>query len=404
MKIKDFSPQSYTGLSNRKQLSKLSNEYRLAFFLYSLACFLSILTSSYGSFVGNLYLGIALVVLAEGLKLTASIGETVNKPALYLGIAVSVGTASFSSSLFFQLNNVDAVNKKDITERIERELDNFKAPSFSSNNLIEVQDNNIKLTKQLNSLQTASYRIKLYKRSRTHVMTGQKIVRLKRCGTSTTCSKVKAEYEAILKLLSQNYSKLKLIKTAIDSNNSNNVRKVELERELLGIITAKQAVIIPLWIQAIITASLIVVIEFLQILSRVKMIAVSPNLHSLQFHIKIWKFNKKSENVKKGLFNIFANFTSYTLFSKPFTISSKKSNLKPKNQKANTQKAVAVLTNNAPKQKRKKLNEAGIEQVIKTIKQRKVKPTKANILNELAHFNFGKTDMNYKLVRSKIAP
>jgi hypothetical protein len=59
------------------------------------------------------------------------------------------------------------------------------------------------------------------------------------------------------------------------------------------------------------------------------MIAVSPNLHSLQFHIKIWKINKKSKNVKKGLFNIFANFSSYTLFSKPFSLSSKKSNLKP---------------------------------------------------------------------------
>jgi hypothetical protein len=40
MKIKDFSPQSYTGLSNRKQLSKLSNEYRLAFFILLLAFYL----------------------------------------------------------------------------------------------------------------------------------------------------------------------------------------------------------------------------------------------------------------------------------------------------------------------------------------------------------------------------
>jgi len=399
MKIKDFSPQSYTGLSNRKQLKKLSGEYRLAIFLYSLACFLSIITSSYGSFMGSLYLGVALVILAEGLKLTAAIGDTVNKPALFLGIAVSVGTASFSSYLFFQLNNVDAVNKKDISERIERELDSFKVPSFSSDNMMEVQDNNIKLTKQLNSLQTASYRIKLYKRSRTRVMTGQKIISLKRCGTSNTCHKIKAKHEAILKLLSQNNNKLNLIKTAIDSSNTNNVRKVELERELIALKTAKHSILIPLWVQFIITAALIVVIEFLQILSRVKMIAVTPNLHSLQFHIKIWKINKKSNNAKKGLFNIFAGFTSYTLFSKPFSLLPKKNDLKPK-----TEKPVMVLTNNAPKQKRKKLNQSGIEQVIKTIKQRKVKPTKANILNYLAHFNFGKTDVNYKLVRSKIAP
>jgi hypothetical protein len=401
MKIKDFSPQSYTGLSNRKQLKKLSGEYRLAVFLYSLACFLSIITSSYGS----LYLGIALVILAEGLKLTAAIGDTVNKPALFLGIAVSVGTASFSSYLFFQLNNVNAVNKTEIIERIERELDSFKAPSFYSKNLMEVQDNNIKLTKQLNSIKTASYRIKLYRGSRTRVMTGERLISIKRCGISNTCQKIQAKHKAILKLLKQNNSKLNLIKTAIDSNKASNVRKVELERELIALKTANNSIIIPLWIQVIITASLIIVIEFIQILSRVKMIAVSPNLHSLlQFHIKIWKINKKSKNVKKGLFNIFAYFSSYTLFSKPFSLSSKKSNMKQKNQKTNTQKAVTVLTNNAPKSKRKKLNEAGIEQVIKTINQRKVKPTKANILNELAHFNFGKTDMNYKLVRSKIAP
>lgn len=181
MKIKDFSPQSYTGVSNRKQLKKLSGEYRLAVFLYSLACFLSIITSSYGSFMGSLYLGIALVILAEGLKLTAAIGDTVNKPALFLGIAVSIGTASFSSYLFFQLNNVNVVNKTDIIERIERELDSFQAPSLSSENLMEVQDNNIKLTKQLNLIKTASYRIKLYRDSRTRVMTGHKIVTLKRC-------------------------------------------------------------------------------------------------------------------------------------------------------------------------------------------------------------------------------
>jgi len=54
---------------------------------------------------------------------------------------------------------VNAVNKTDIIEKIERELDSFKAPSFSSDNMIEVQDNNIKLTKQLNYIQTASYSI-----------------------------------------------------------------------------------------------------------------------------------------------------------------------------------------------------------------------------------------------------
>jgi len=402
MKIKDFSPQSYTGLSNRKQLKKLSGEYRLAVFLYSLACFLSIITSSYGSFMGSLYLGIALVVLAEGLKLTASIGDTVNKPALFLGIAVSIGTASFSSYLFFQLNNVNAVNKTDIIERIERELDSFKAPSFSSDNMMEVQDNNIKLTKQLNFIQTASYRIKLYKRSRTRVMTGQKIVSLKRCGTSNTCQKVQAKHKAIMKLL--NHSKLNLIKTDIDGNKASSVRKVELERELIALKTATQSILIPLWIQVIITASLIVVIEFLQILIRVKMIAVSPNLHSLQFHIKIWKFNKKSKNTKKGLLNIFAYFSSYTLFSKPFPFLSKNSDLKPKNQKANTQKTVAVLTNNAPKQKRKKLNEEGVNKIIKSLENRNVKMTKTNILNELSLFGFGKTDVNYKMVRAVIAP
>jgi hypothetical protein len=343
-------------------------------FLYSLACFLSIITSSYGS----LYLGIALVILAEGLKLTAAIGDTVNKPALFLGIAVSVGTASFSSYLFFQLNNVNAVNKTDIIERIERELDTFKAPSFSSKNLMEVQDNNIKLTKQLNSIKTASYRIKFYRGSRTRVMTGERLISIKRCGISNTCQKIQAKHKAILKLLKQNNSKLNLIKTAIDSNKASNVRKVELERELIALKTATQSILIPFWIQVIITASLIVVIEFLQILSRVKMIAVSPNLHSLQFHIKIWKINKKSKNVKKGLFNIFAYFSSYTLFSKPFSLSSKKSNMKQKTQKANTQKAVAVLTNNAPKSKRKKLNEEGVNKIIKSLENINVKMTKNN--------------------------
>jgi hypothetical protein len=273
---------------------------------------------------------------------------------------------------------VNAVNKTDIIERIERELDTFKAPSFSSKNLMEVQDNNIKLTKQLNSIKTASYRIKFYRGSRTRVMTGERLISIKRCGISNTCQKIQAKHKAILKLLKQNNSKLNLIKTAIDSNKASNVRKVELERELIALKTATQSILIPFWIQVIITASLIVVIEFLQILSRVKMIAVSPNLHSLQFHIKIWKINKKSKNVKKGLFNIFAYFSSYTLFSKPFSLSSKKSNMKQKTQKANTQKAVAVLTNNAPKSKRKKLNEEGVNKIIKSLENINVKMTKNN--------------------------
>jgi hypothetical protein len=79
--------------------------------------------------------------------------------------------------------------------------------------------------------------------------------------------------------------------------------------------------------------------------------------------------------------------------------SSKKSNLKPK-----TQKAVTVLTNNAPKQKRKKLNEEGVNKIIKSLENRNVKMTKTNILNELSLFGFGKTDVNYKMVRAVIAP
>ncbi|WP_069471837.1 hypothetical protein [Candidatus Marithrix sp. Canyon 246] len=123
---------------------------------------------------------------------------------------------------------MNAVNNTDIIERIERELDSFKAPYLSSNNLLEVQDNNIKLTKHINSIKTAYYRIKLYIIYRTRVMTGHKIVTLKRCGTSNTCQKIQAKHKAIIKLLNQNNSKLNLIKTAIDSNKASKVRKVDL--------------------------------------------------------------------------------------------------------------------------------------------------------------------------------
>lgn len=391
MKIKDFSSQTYTGLSNRKQLSKTKNEYRIAFFLYFVACALSIITSSYGSIIGNLYLGVALVILAEALKLIASLGDKVNKIALFLGIAVSVGTASFSSSLFFQINNQNTENKEQIIERIEKEIDGLKAPSFSSEDLLSVQDVNIALTKKANAIKTASYRIKRYSKSRSRVMTGRKIIRIKNCGVSTTCSKVKADYEAILKLMKQNQNKQKLIKTALSSHDQQNARKVELERELLATKRGINTIIISTWIQVLITAALILVIEFLQILSSVKMSLLKPILNSLLFHRKIWNINNKSQNFIKSW------FLKKELYNKK-TIAVQKDVAKSKSKKDST-----LLPKNVPKTKRQKLNEEGIKKVIKSLNNRNVKTTKANILNELSLFGFGKTDVNYKMVRAEIA-
>lgn len=395
MQIKDFSPHTYAGLSNRKELSKTLNEYRVAFFLYSIACALSIITSSYGSVIGKLYLGIALVILAEALKLIASIGNEVNKAALFLGIAVSVGTASFSSSLFFQLNNQQTENKQQIIDRLEREIDSLKAPSFSSDDLVDVQDINIELTKKANAIKTASYRIKIYKRSRTRTMTGSKIISLKSCGSSDTCNKIKANYEAVMKLLQQNKSKQSLIKTALQSNDQQQARKVELERELLATKRDINTIFIATWIQVLTTAALIVVIEFLQILSRIKMANVKPNLNSLLFHRKIWNIKNKPKNaIKSWLFNKFKPQPKEVVkevIQKPVR--------KPKSQKAST-----VLAKNAPTKKRKKLNSEGAKKIIESLKIKNVKTTKTNILNELSLFGFGKTDVNYKMVRAVIAP
>jgi hypothetical protein len=395
MQIKDFSPHTYAGLSNRKELSKTLNEYRVAFFLYAIACALSIITSSYGSVIGKLYLGIALVILAEALKLIASIGKEVNKAALFLGIAVSVGTASFSSSLFFQLNNQHTENKQQIIDRLEREIDSLKAPSFSSDDLVAVQDINIELTKKANAIKTASYRIKIYKRSRTRTMTGSKIISLKSCGSSDTCNKVKANYEAVMKLLQQNKSKQSLIKTALQSNDQQQARKVELERELLATKRDINTIFIATWIQVLITAALIVVIEFLQILSRIKMAHVKPNLNSLLFHRKIWNIKNKPKNcIKVWLFHKMNHQPKEVVkevIQKPIR--------KPKSQKAST-----VLAKNAPTKKRKKLNSEAAKKIIESLKIKNVKTTKTNILNELSLFGFGKTDVNYKMVRAVIAP
>lgn len=394
MQIKDFSPHTYAGLSNKKELSKTQNEYRVAFFLYSVACALSIITSSYGSYVSKLYLGVALVILAEALKLIASIGDKVNKIALFLGIAVSVGTASFSSSLFFQLNNQHTENQQQIIERLERELDGLKAPSFSSDDLLSVQDLNIELTKKANKIKTASYRIKIYKRSRTRVMTGSNIINLKSCGSSDTCNKVKANYEAVMKLLNQNKSKQNLIKTALQSNEQQQARKVELERELLTTKRGINTIFIATWIQVLITAALIVVIEFLQILSRIKMAYVKPNLNSLLFHRKIWNIKNKPKNgIKSWLFN--------KVNSQPKEVV--KEVIQKPIQKPKSQIASPVLAKNAPTKKRKKLNSETAKKIIKSLKIKNVKTTKVNILNELSLFGFGKTEVNYKMVRAVIA-
>jgi hypothetical protein len=60
-------------------------------------------------------------------------------------------------------------------------------------------------------------------------MTGHQIVTLKKCGTSNTCQKIQAKHKAIIKLLSQNNSKLNLIKTAIDSNKNSNVENINVK-------------------------------------------------------------------------------------------------------------------------------------------------------------------------------
>ena len=55
-----------------------------------------------------------------------------------------------------------------------------------------------------------------------------------------------------------------------------------------------------------------------------------------------------------------------------------------------------------PKKIRRKLTDEGIEKIITSLKNRGVKFTKTNILNELSLFGFGKTDQNYKIICSKI--
>jgi hypothetical protein len=370
MKIKDFSKNSFYGQQNIKEFKEIKGKYRTAIMLYIIASTCSLITSSYSAFITTQLGIIALVLLGESTKIIAAI-KPYNKTAMSVGIAISICTASFSSWLFFQSNNQTVTNQQEIIQQLEKELGNLKIPDISHQDLLSVQDQITHSTHQLNKLLTKKYRVKLWNRSKTKVLTGQQILDLRQCGISTVCAETKAKIAAIIQTQKQQQKQQGLIKAGLENHHMQQQRYQEVQAKIIALKQEQETVYIPILIQICFTIALILVIDYLQFLCRVAITVNKPDLEILRTHYQIWKVNQKS---------------------KPKRQEEVKQEVKPKRQ----EEVKVVKT----RKKTKPLDEEGIKLILQSLSSDNMKQTQLNIKKKLKLFGFGQTTKNYYAVKN----